>query len=82
MQKNDRKTPMPNCDFKKVANLHIFRTTFPRNDLWVVASEPLTRSRLQMFFKIDVLENFPYFIRKHPCWRIILIKLPEGLKRY
>ena len=72
MQKNDRKTPMSNCDFKKVANLHIFRTTFPRNDLWVVASEPLT----------DVLENFPYFIRKHPCWRIILIKLPEGLKRY
>ena len=32
-------------------------------------------SRLQMFFKIGVLENFANFIGKHLCWSLFLIQV-------
>ena len=32
-------------------------------------------SRLQMFFKIDVLKNVPIFTGKYLCWSLFLIKL-------
>ena len=32
-------------------------------------------SRLQMFFKIDVLQNLAMFAGKHMCWSYFLIKL-------
>ena len=43
-------------------------------------------SRLQMFFKVDVLKNFVIFAGKHLCWSYFLIKLqawtsPIVLKR-
>ena len=31
--------------------------------------------RSQLFFKIDVLENFPNFTGKHLCWSLFLMKL-------
>ena len=34
----------------------------------------LRSSRLQMFFKIGALKNFPIFTRKHLCWSLFLIK--------
>ena len=34
-----------------------------------------SNSRLQMFFKIGILKNFPIFAGKHLCWSLILIKL-------
>ena len=37
--------------------------------------------RLQMFFKIGVLENFTNFTGKHLCWSLFLNKVP-GLKTY
>ena len=52
MQQTYRGTPMPKCDFNKFALqlwhgcspvnlLHIFRTRFPRTQLWVAASEEI-----------------------------------------
>ena len=32
-------------------------------------------SRLQVFYKIGVLENFAYVTGKHLCWSLFLIKL-------
>ena len=37
--------------------------------------------RLQMFFKIGVLQNFAIFTGKHLCWSIFLINL-QGLQIY
>ena len=36
---------------------------------------PFRSTRLQMFFKIDVLKNFEIFTEKHLCWGVFLIKL-------
>ena len=33
------------------------------------------RSRLQMFFKIGVLENFAKFEGKHSCWGLLFNKV-------
>ena len=37
--------------------------------------DKLRSSRLQMFFKIGVLETFTDFTGKHLCWSLFLIKL-------
>ena len=38
---------------------------------WIGLLEPFSRSsRLQMFFKIDVLKSFANFIGKHLCWSL------------
>ena len=34
-------------------------------------------SRLQMFFKLGVLENFRIFTGKHQSWSLLLIKLQD-----
>ena len=35
-------------------------------------------SRLQMFFKKAVLENFETFTGKHLCWSLFLVKMQAG----
>ena len=43
----------------------------------------LGTSKLQMFYKIEVLKNFSKFIEKHLCWSLFSIKLQGwGLQLY
>ena len=43
---------------------------------------PSRSSRLQMFFKIDVLKSFANFTGKHLCWSLFLKRLQaECLQR-
>ena len=64
---------MLSCKISKIYKEHLFYRTPPMN-----ASEPtsilLRNSRSQLFFKLDVLNNFAYFTGKHLCWSLFLLK--------
>ena len=45
--------------------------------LKLIISKAFRSSRLQMFYKIDVLKNFAKFIGKHLYWSDFLIKLDK-----
>ena len=68
----------------------LFEGVFPKFEIDITLRETISgcclqiyetsqnrSSRSQMFFKIDVLKNFPNFTGKHQCWSC----RPQGLKK-
>ena len=53
----------------------VFQSSGHLQDYTKPNSMKFRSSCLQMFFKIDVLQNFTLFTRKHLCWSLFLIKL-------
>ena len=64
---------------KNILTLHSVEVSSSPNSppLFVIVfwGETNRTSLSQMFFKIGALKNFAYFIGKHQCWSIFLIKL-------
>ena len=64
---------MLSCKFSKIYKEHLFYRTPPMNAS-ELTSILLRNSRSQLFFKLDVLNNFAYFTGKHLCWSLFLLK--------
>ena len=76
MQQTYRRTPMPKCDFNKVA-LHIFRIPLIRTPLWTAASNfkylreeyesnMLNLVKQKEFYSFEYISDFENFKEKLP----------------